>query len=78
MNKYYHVILETTEVDSKGRRNSEYWYDCQDLDELYEDVIEPYVQKKELYISGRQIDFGNIHSLIVKSSSQPISSLGKR
>lgn len=75
MNKYYHVILETTEVDSKGRRNSEYWYDCQDLDELYEDVIEPYVKKEELYISGRQIDFGNVHSLIIKSSTQPISSL---
>ena len=75
MNTYYHVILETTEVDSKGKRNSEYWYDCQDLDELYEDVIDPYVQKKELYISGRQIDFKNVHSLIVKSSSQPISSL---
>lgn len=69
------MILETTEVDAKGKRNSEYWYDCQDLDELYEDVIEPYIKKKELYISGRQIDFRNIHSLIIKSSSQPISSL---
>ncbi|TGA68183.1 nucleotide-binding protein [Aliivibrio fischeri] len=75
MSKYYHVILETNELDSKGKRNSEYWFDCQDINELDEDVIDPYVRKTELYISGRQINFDNVHSLIVKVSSQPISYL---
>ncbi|WP_394228909.1 TIR domain-containing protein [Pseudoalteromonas spongiae] len=75
MSNFYHVILETNETGSKGKRNSEYWYDCQDLNELNEDVIEPYVKKQEIYISGREIAYSNIHSLIIKSSSFPIDDL---
>ncbi len=75
MNYYYHVILETNEKDSKGKRNSEYWFDCQDPNELDEDVIEPYVRKEEVYISGRHIDYSNIHSLVIKNSALPIDHL---
>lgn len=75
MSNYYHVILETNETNKNGKRNTEYWYDCQDLKELNEDVIEPYALRKEIYISGREIKYENIHSLIIKSSSHPISHL---
>lgn len=75
MNIYYHVILETKEKNAKGKHECVYWYDCESLDELNEDVIEPYVRKGELYISGRYIDFDDIHLLIVKSSRKPIDTL---
>lgn len=75
MTDYYHVILETKEKDAKKRPISIYWFDCQDLTELDEDIIIPYVKRGTLYIDGRQIDFTNIQALTIKKSTKPISTL---
>ncbi|ENM5768252.1 nucleotide-binding protein [Vibrio mimicus] len=75
MSDYYHVILETKEKDAKKRPVSVFWFDCQDLEELDEDIITPYVKRSTLYIDGRQIDFSNIQALTIKKSSSPIDHL---
>ena len=57
MSEYYHVILETNEKTAKGHSVYIYWFDCQDLSELDEDIIIPYVKKKQLYIDGRYVKY---------------------
>lgn len=75
MSEYYHVILETNEKNKKGHSEYVHWFDCQDLSELDEDIITPYVQKEQLYIDGHYVEFNNIRSLTIKKSQQPIQSL---
>nr|WP_102465627.1 nucleotide-binding protein [Vibrio cyclitrophicus]PMG81986.1 nucleotide-binding protein [Vibrio cyclitrophicus] len=75
MTDYYHVILETTEKNAKGRNEHVYWFDCQDLIELDEDIVEPYVNKSQVYIGGRYVQFDEIRSLTIKKSQQPIDVL---
>ena len=75
MSDYYHVILETKEKDAKKRPVSVYWFDCQDLKELDEDIVTPYVKRGTLYIDGRQIDFSEIQALTIKKSTSPIENL---
>ncbi len=75
MTDYYHVILETTEKKSKSINVYVYWFDCQDLSELNEDIVEPYVGKSQVYIDGRYVPFDEIRSLTIKKSQQPIDSL---
>lgn len=75
MTDYYHVVLETTEKNANGRNEHLYWFDCQDLIELDEDIVEPYVNKSQVYIDGRYIQFDEIRSLTIKKSQQPIDAL---
>jgi hypothetical protein len=75
VSEYYHVILETNEKNKKGHSEYVHWFDCQDLSELDEDIIIPYVQKEQLYIDGHYVEFNNIRSLTIKKSQQPIQSL---
>lgn len=75
MTDYYHVIIETNENTSKGRKVYVYWFDCQDLNALDEDVIGPYVNESQVYIDGRYVQFDEIRSLTIKKSQQPIDML---
>lgn len=71
-NEYYHVILQTKERNAKGSPEFIYWFDCDNMQELDEDILNPYCTNKKLYINGRYIPLNNIDALIIKKSNRPI------
>lgn len=75
MDNYYHVILETNEKNKDGKYVSVYWFDCKNLNELNEDVVDPYIKQQDVYISGRYVKPNEVRSLTIKLSTVPIDVL---
>ncbi|HEM8281302.1 TPA: TIR domain-containing protein [Providencia stuartii] len=74
-NEYYHVILQTKVRNAKDSPEFVYWFDCQNLQELDEDILTPYCTDGELYIDGRYIPLSNIDALTIKKSNIPIQQI---
>ncbi|MBK0124533.1 nucleotide-binding protein [Pantoea sp. S61] len=74
---YYHVIVETNDRDANKRFIKIFEYDRDDLDEIKNDVLRPYIFKEEIYVDGAHLKSENIRSLKVKKSEKNSSELTK-
>lgn len=72
---YYHVIVETTDVNKKGNYERCYELNNKDLDEIKELIVQPYSENQSIYIDGRYIERKKIRALRIKSSSKNLDEL---
>lgn len=72
---YYHIIVETNDRDAKKNFIKFYEYDRENLDEIKDDILKPYISKEEMYVDGACLRNGNIRSLKIKKSDKKSSEL---
>jgi hypothetical protein len=66
---FYHVILETTDkVDANNNNKWFYEFDIEDLNMIESEIIAPYLQEKNVFFCGHQLDRNKIDSIEVKES----------
>lgn len=72
---YYHVIVETTERKKNNNYERIYELDNNKIDDITKLIIQPYLNKENIYIDGMYIQADKIRSLKIKSSQKPTKEL---
>lgn len=72
---HYHAIVETTEKNRKNDFEKIYELNCQNTEDIIENIVTPYVSKETIYIDGRYVNYSNIRSLKIKSSEKTLDQL---
>lgn len=68
---YYQVLIETKEKVGKSQKNREYFeLDKVDLQEIKEEIIIPYLEKKEFQFDGYFLDPKDIARVVVKETER--------
>lgn len=65
---FYHVLVETTDKDSKGRNCEYHQLDIEDYDFLLKKIVIPYVESKSFRINGYNINLPIVRRFIVTKS----------
>lgn len=66
---YYHVLIETKEKIGKNQSNRKYFeLDKQDLEEIKEDIVIPYLKKIAFQFDGYFLNYADIVRVVIKSS----------
>lgn len=67
---YYHVLIETKEKVGKSNSNKQYFeLDKTDLQEIKEDIVIPYLEKKGFQFDGYFLDVKDIIRVVIKESN---------
>jgi predicted nucleotide-binding protein len=75
VNMLYHIKIELHEKNQRDTHTIYYEYNKNSLNELISDLLEPYVNKRELHTNGRFIDYKEIRSIAVKESTKTIEEI---
>ena len=68
---YYQVLIETKEKVGKSQTNRKYFeFDKSDLQEIKDDIVIPYLQKKEFQFDGYFLKHDDIVRVVVKESDK--------
>jgi len=68
---YYQVLIETKEKVAKSDKNRKYFeLDKNDLQEIKEDIVIPYIRKEEFQFDGYFLDPKDIVRLVVKETEK--------
>lgn len=68
---YYHVLIETKEKIGKNQSNRKYFeLDKQNMEEIKEDIIIPYLNKNSIQFDGYFLNYADIARVVIKSSKQ--------
>ena len=67
---YYHVIIELNEKNSRKYNIELSELDKTDDNELIEDIVEPYLNKKEFFFDGRMLSMKEISSLKIYKTNE--------
>lgn len=72
---FYNAIIEVNEKDKKGNNIKYYDLDNQDLEDIKNHIIYPFLRKEMIYIDGRYIDASKINMVKIKQSERTTSEL---
>lgn len=72
---YYNVRIETEEKDKKGNFNQVFDLDNDSLDDIKEHIITPYLERRELFIDGRYIEYKKVRQLKIFKSERTTTEL---
>ena len=67
---YYHVIIELNEKNSRKYNIELSELDKTDDNELIEDIVKPYLNKKEFFFDGRMLSMEDISSLKIYKTNE--------
>lgn len=68
---YYHVLIETNEKIGKSKTNKTiYEVDRENKDELLEDIVVPFVNKRDFQFNGYFLKPSDIVRLVIKTTEK--------
>lgn len=76
---YYHVVIETNEKVGKSGKNKQYFeFDKENLSEIEDRIIEPFLRKNDFQFNGYFLQAKDIKRIAVKETQQTSQALSEQ